>query len=40
VEGPYAPELESVAVLFGTDSFRKYIEHQEFFLETDNQAVS
>lgn len=33
-------ELECLAILFGTDKFRKYIEHQEFTLETDNQALS
>jgi hypothetical protein len=33
-------ELECLAVLFGTEKFRKYIEHQEFILETDNQALS
>jgi hypothetical protein len=33
-------ELECLAVLFGTEKFRKYIEHQEFILESDNQAVS
>jgi hypothetical protein len=33
-------ELECLAVLFGMDKFRKYIEHQEFLLETDNQALS
>jgi hypothetical protein len=27
-------------VLFGTEKFLKYIEHQEFTLETDNQALS
>jgi hypothetical protein len=27
-------------VLFGTEKFWKYIQHQEFFLETDNQALS
>jgi hypothetical protein len=32
-------ELECLAVLFGTE-FRKYTEHQEFILETDNQALS
>jgi hypothetical protein len=32
-------ELECLAILFGTDKFRKYIEHQEFVLETDNQAL-
>jgi hypothetical protein len=33
-------ELECLAVLFATDKFRKYIKHQEFLLETDNQALS
>jgi len=33
-------ELECLAVLFGTEKFRKYIEHQEFILETNNQALS
>ena len=33
-------ELECLAVLFGTENFRKYIEHQDFILETDNQALS
>jgi hypothetical protein len=33
-------ELECLALLFGTDKFRKYIEHQDFILETDNQALS
>jgi hypothetical protein len=33
-------ELECLAVLFGTEKFRKYIEHQEFILETDNQSLS
>jgi hypothetical protein len=32
-------ELECLAVLFGTEKFRKYIEHQEFTMETDNQAL-
>ena len=32
-------ELECLAVLFGTEKFRKYIEHQQFILETDNQAL-
>jgi hypothetical protein len=27
-------------VLFGTKKFRKYIEHKEFILKTDNQALS
>jgi hypothetical protein len=35
-----AYELECLAVLFGFDKFRKYLEHQEFLLETDNQALS
>ena len=33
-------ELECLAVLFGTKKFLKYLEHQEFILETDNQALS
>jgi hypothetical protein len=33
-------ELECLAVLFGTEKFRKYIEHQKFILETDNRALS
>jgi len=33
-------KLECLAVLFGTEEVRKYIEHQEFILETDNQALS
>jgi hypothetical protein len=33
-------KLECLAVLFATEKFRKYIEHQEFILETDNQALS
>jgi hypothetical protein len=32
--------LEGLAVLFGTDKFRKYQEQTEFLLETDNQALS
>jgi hypothetical protein len=32
-------ELEYLAVVFGTGKFRKYIELQEFILETDNQAL-
>ena len=32
-------ELECLAVLFGTEEVRKYIEHQEFVMETDNQAL-
>jgi hypothetical protein len=27
-------------VLFGTEKFRKYLEHQEFILETNNQVLS
>jgi len=33
-------ELECLTVLFGTEKFRKYVEHQDFILETDNQALS
>ena len=33
-------ELECLAVLFGTEKFRKYIALQEFILEMDNQAHS
>jgi hypothetical protein len=33
-------ELECLAVLFGTDKFRRYLENREFLLETDNQALS
>jgi hypothetical protein len=33
-------ELECLAMLCATEKFRKYIEHQEFILETDNQALS
>ena len=33
-------ELECLAVLFGTEKFHKYIERQDFILETDNQTLS
>jgi hypothetical protein len=33
-------QLECLTVLFEIEKFRKYIEHQEFILETDNQALS
>jgi hypothetical protein len=33
-------ELECLAMVFATDKFRKYLEHQDFILETDNQALS
>jgi hypothetical protein len=33
-------ELECLAVLYAMDKFRKYVEHQAFILETDNQALS
>jgi hypothetical protein len=33
-------ELECLAVLFRIEMFRKYLENQEFVLETDNQALS
>jgi hypothetical protein len=32
-------ELECLAVLFGLEKFRGYVEHVEFDLETDNQAL-
>jgi hypothetical protein len=35
-----AYELECLAVVFALDKFRQYLEHQEFILETDNQALS
>lgn len=35
-----AYELECLAVVFGIDKFRPYLEHREFLLETDNQALS
>jgi hypothetical protein len=34
-----AYELECLAVLFGLEKFRPYVEHVEFDLETDNQAL-
>jgi transposase InsO family protein len=33
-------ELECLAVVFGIEKFLKYLEHREFILETDNQALS
>uniref|UniRef100_A0A1B6JZN4 RNA-directed DNA polymerase n=1 Tax=Homalodisca liturata TaxID=320908 RepID=A0A1B6JZN4_9HEMI len=33
-------ELECLAVVFGMDKFRRFLEHSEFLLETDNQALS
>jgi hypothetical protein len=33
-------ELECLAVVFGIDKFRQYLEHKEFLLETDNQVLS
>lgn len=33
-------ELEALAVLYGLERFRFYLEHTEFLLETDNQALS
>jgi hypothetical protein len=35
-----AYELECLAVVFALDKFRHYIEHQEFLLDTENQALS
>jgi hypothetical protein len=35
-----AYELECLAVLFGIGKLRQYLEHAEFLLETDNQALS
>ena len=33
-------ELEALAVLYGVEKFRMYLEHAEFLLQTDNQALS
>lgn len=33
-------ELECLAVVFGVNKFRRFLEHKEFLLETDNQALS
>ena len=33
-------ELEALAVLYGVEKFRMYLEHAEFHLQTDNQALS
>jgi hypothetical protein len=33
-------ELECLVVLFATEKFQKYIDHKEFILQTDNQALS
>ena len=33
-------ELEALAVLYGVEKFRMYLEHSEFLLQTDNQALS
>ncbi|KAJ4430525.1 hypothetical protein ANN_19113 [Periplaneta americana] len=33
-------ELEALAVLFGVEKFRMYLEHSEFLLQTDKQALS
>ncbi|KAJ4425473.1 hypothetical protein ANN_28089 [Periplaneta americana] len=32
-------ELEALAVLFGVEKFRLYLEHVEFRLQVDNQAL-
>jgi hypothetical protein len=34
-----AYEFECLAVLFGLEKFRPYVEHVEFDLETDNQVL-
>jgi hypothetical protein len=31
--------FEFLAVLFRTEKFKKYLEHQEFILETNNQEL-
>ena len=33
-------ELECLAVVYALDKFRRFLEHAEFLLETDNQALS
>ncbi|XP_046674898.1 uncharacterized protein LOC124363682 [Homalodisca vitripennis] len=33
-------ELECLAVVFGINKFRRFLEHKVFLLETDNQALS
>ena len=33
-------ELECLAVVYALDKFRRFLEHTEFLLETDNQALS
>ena len=33
-------ELEALAVLYGVEKFRMYLEHSEFLLQADNQALS
>lgn len=33
-------ELEALAVLYGMEAFKYYLEHREFLLETDNKALS
>lgn len=35
-----AYESECLAVVFGVEKFRSFLEHREFVLETDNQALS
>lgn len=35
-----AYELECLAVIFAVEKFRPFLEHKEFLLETDNQALS
>ena len=33
-------ELECLAVVYALDKFRRFLEHAEFLLETNNQALS
>lgn len=35
-----APRLECLAVVFSIDKFQRLLEHENFLLETDNQALS
>ena len=35
-----AYELECLAIVFAFEKFKPFLEHKEFLLETDNQALS